>query len=80
MCEYKTVFSGLYPDGSKIKTELCNSCGNTILTLRRAAEPVEQTYTLEAPVAVEVAYALLKSLTRFQHQNEHQVQEVVTGL
>jgi len=70
---YTLLYSGIYPDGSLIRTQLCSDCGMVLLTIRRAGEEVESYYGLNQPQVNELAYALLKGNNKFAHIVEDRV-------
>lgn len=78
--DFQHTYSGIYPDGSLIKSELCHDCGLITLTIRRAHEAAANTFVINQIQANEIAYALLKGNNKFMHILEDQVQSAPMDL
>jgi hypothetical protein len=77
ICEhvFERLYSGSYPDGAVITTELCRVCGKIELHVVHSGAQNYSTLYLQQPQAQEMAYALLKGCNRFAHIIEHRLMD-----
>lgn len=82
--DFQHLYSGVYPDGSKIGTRLCGHCGIIELCVKSpyitdaAGKLIDQFFYFNQPQANELAYAMLKGNNRFAHIIEDQVLDSIT--
>lgn len=78
--DFKHLYSGIYPDGSKIATKLCENCGLVELCIVRSGEMIDNYFYLGQVQINEIAYALLKGNNRFAHIIENRAMDLVPGV
>lgn len=68
MSNWKLVYSGIFQDGAKIKTERDGE--NILLAFKRKFDAPELSFVLTTQQAIEVSYALLRAIKHINEEEE----------